>query len=265
VSFGYSILILIPIDLKVKMSLVSIITVTYNSEKYLEKTIQSVVGQTYSDIEYIIIDGASKDNTVEIIKKYEKEIDYWISEPDNGIYDAMNKGIKAAKGDIIGIINSDDWLESNTIEKVVNAAKSISSNEFVIHGNIARYNSQSNLVGKHGPKKIPLYYLFSTPFKHPATFLSKSVYGKVGLYDQNCGLAADYDLMMRIICQNITTKHIDEILTNVRLVGISTGGELKASNEKLFKILKNNTQSLFLAYLGIFVRKINDILHLKWN
>jgi glycosyltransferase involved in cell wall biosynthesis len=247
------------------MSLVSIITVTYNSEKYLEKTIQSVLGQTYSDIEYIIIDGVSTDNTVQIVKKYEKDIDYWISEPDDGIYDAMNKGIQTANGDIIGIINSDDWLEPNTIEKVVHVAESISSNKFVIHGNIAKYNAQDNLVGKHGPKKIPYYYLFSTPFKHPATFISKSVYENIGLYDQHCGLAADYDLMMRIICQNITTKHIDEVLTNVRLVGISTGGESKASNEELFKILKNNTRNIFFAYLGIFIRKINNILRFKWN
>src|SRR5262245_19759519 len=100
--------------------LVSIITVAYNADRFIEKTIQSVLSQTYSPIEYIIIDGGSTDNTADVIKKYADRIAYWYSEKDNGISDAFNKGLNKATGDIIGIINADDWYESDTIEKVVN-------------------------------------------------------------------------------------------------------------------------------------------------
>jgi glycosyltransferase involved in cell wall biosynthesis len=99
--------------------LVSIITVVFNGERYLEETIKSVINQTYKNIEYIIIDGGSTDNTLNIIKKYEDKIDYWISEKDKGIYDAINKGIKLSRGELIGIINADDYYEIDVLEKVV--------------------------------------------------------------------------------------------------------------------------------------------------
>src|SRR5258705_5340519 len=99
--------------------LVSIITIVYNGEKYIEDSIRSVINQSYKNIEYIIIDGGSSDNTVSIIKKYEKQIAFWISEKDKGISDAFNKGIAKATGEIIGILNSDDWYERDTVAKAV--------------------------------------------------------------------------------------------------------------------------------------------------
>ena len=102
-----------------KKPLVSVITVTYNAKSYLEQTIQSVFAQTYPHIEYIIIDGASTDGTLDIIKRHEKKIAFWVSEKDNGIYDAMNKGIRAANGELIGIINASDYYEPDTISEVV--------------------------------------------------------------------------------------------------------------------------------------------------
>ena len=101
--------------------LVSIITVVLNGESHLEHTINSVLCQTYENLEYIIIDGGSSDGTQDIIRKYQDKIDYWISESDDGIYDAMNKGILQAKGELIGILNSDDWYELETVELMVNA------------------------------------------------------------------------------------------------------------------------------------------------
>ena len=192
---------------------VTLITVTFNSEKYLEETIQSVIDQSYNNIEYIIIDGGSTDNTVEIIKKYRDEIDYWVSEKDRGIYHAMNKGIRAASGEM-------------------------------------------EHVGERFPKEFPMYYLFSTPFKHPAMFVSRKLYENIGLYDEHCGLAADYDLMLRIIKENYTIKYIDKVLTNVRLVGVSTSGSASASSGELYNIIQQNTDSRFLAILGISGRKM---------
>ena len=242
------------------MQLVSIITVTYNSETYLEDTIKSVLNQSYKNIEYIIIDGASNDKTIDIIKKYEQQIAFWISEKDNGIYHAMNKGIRKAKGDIIGILNSDDWLMPDTVKKVVEASRATTETKYVVHGKIATYNSRGNLVAVRAPKKIPGYYLFSTPFKHPAMFVSSDIYQQIGLFDENCGLAADYDLMLRIIKNRILSIYVDETLTNVRLVGISTGGNSNATLRDLFRIIKKNTHSYLMAFIGITGRIINKKL-----
>ncbi|MEX2411114.1 MAG: glycosyltransferase family 2 protein [Candidatus Paceibacterota bacterium] len=236
--------------------LISIITVTYNSEKYLEGTIKSIVSQSCDNIEYIIIDGGSTDKTIEIINNNLDTISYWTSEPDEGIYDAMNKGIEVANGEIIGIINSDDWLEPDALENVLKISENITDDQFLIHGNIATIDKNGNFVGNRYPKKFPLYHLFSTPFKHPATFVSRSVYENIGLYAEDCGLAADYDFMLRVINNRIKTIHLDKVLTNVRLVGISTGGKQNASFKQLFSIIKNNT-NVFLASLGILGRYIN--------
>ena len=115
--------------------LVSIITVTYNAEKYLEQTIKSVISQSYKNIEYIIIDGMSSDGTVDIIKRYQKYIAHFSSEPDKGIYDAMNKGIKKANGELIGIINSSDFYEPDAVETVVSAYLQ-NKGAGIFHGNI---------------------------------------------------------------------------------------------------------------------------------
>jgi len=236
------------------------ITVTYNSEEYLEDTIRSVMNQTYKNIEYVIVDGASTDRTIEIIKKYENKVDYWISERDNGIYHAMNKGISLATGDIIGIINSDDWLESFAIEKVVDVSKNVPRKEFVVHGKIAVFDAEKNFVTVRGPKNIPYYHLFSTPFKHPAMFVSKQLYNHVGLYDETIGLAADYDMMLRIISYGSYTVFLNKVLTNVRKVGISTGGNLRASERDLKKIIKRNTGSWFVAFIAMGIRIINRFI-----
>ncbi len=100
------------------LPVISIITIVFNGEKYLDQTIRSVLDQNYPSVQYIIIDGGSTDNSINIIKKYEKDLYFWISEKDNGISDAFNKGIARATGDIIGIINADDWYEHNTFERV---------------------------------------------------------------------------------------------------------------------------------------------------
>lgn len=242
--------------------LVTIVTVVFNGEKYLEETIRSVINQSYENIEYIIIDGGSTDGTIDIIKNYEDKLDYWVSEKDEGIYHAMNKGITVANGDIIGIINSDDWLESGTIEKVAKKSLVILEEEFVVHGKVALYDADNRFVTQHYRKKIPGYYLFSSPFKHPAMFVSKKLYKRIGLYDETCGLAADYDLMLRIISYNSVSLYIDKVLTNVRLVGISTGGHVKASNKELLLILKHNTGSWILAALGLVVRALKKVFKL---
>lgn len=199
---------------------VSIITVAYNSIKTIEQTIRSVLSQGYSDIEYIIIDGGSSDGTQDIIKKYEESIAYWISESDNGIYDAMNKGLKRATGDIIGIINSDDWYEEGIIEKVVHCFETKPVE--VTYGSIVN-------VYENGEKKIwterPIETLcFQMAVPHPSVFVKKSVYMQYGLFDLQYKLTADYELLLRFYNNNVKFYNMHMVIAYFRVGGASEIG-----------------------------------------
>ena len=146
--------------------LISIITVVYNGSKTLKQTIDSVLSQNYKNIEYIVIDGGSNDGTLDIIKKYESHINYWISEPDKGLYDAMNKGISAAKGVLIGMINSDDWYELNAVELIVKAYIENPS-KLIFHGD--RFDileDGTKKVKNFHPSKFKLLF-YEMTFSHP--------------------------------------------------------------------------------------------------
>lgn len=235
--------------------LVSIITVCYNSEKYIKCTIKSVLKQTYNNIEYIIIDGKSTDNTIDIIKDYEPKFKgkmTWVSEKDNGIYDAMNKGIKLAKGEIIGIINSDDWYENDTVEVVVNCFKKNSEIELV-HGDMAKYDSKDNLVTVYGERKSSFLFAEKVPYNHPTCFVKKEVYSIVGAFDVDFKTAADYDFMLRIIKSKIKTIYVDKVLANFRMVGVTSSSKYPPINQ-VFKILKKNNYKYCLIFFGILLR-----------
>ena len=196
---------------------VSIITVVYNGADTIEQTIQSVLGQTYKNIEYIIIDGASTDGTQEIIGKYQNRIAYFISEKDKGIYDAMNKGIEHATGDVIGIINSDDWYEIDAVEKAVSTLNKYEAD--VIYGRIfcgARPEEMS---------LVPIYLLetlwYHMAISHPSVFVKKSIYDIYGLFNIKYKIAADYELMLRLYSNNVKFAFIDEVLAYFRTGGIS--------------------------------------------
>lgn len=196
---------------------VSIITAVYNGAKTIEQTIQSVLGQTYTNIEYIIIDGGSYDGTQQIVKKYENSIAHFISESDNGIYDAMNKGIRYATGDIIGIINSDDWYASDAVENVVNCF--MNENTDIVYGKLV-------LVYFDGEKKMnpklpldSLWYQMAVP--HPTAFIKRAVYEKYGIFSLKYRLAADYDLILRFYSKHLKFTYIDNIIAYFRSGGRS--------------------------------------------
>ncbi|NUU99640.1 hypothetical protein XO12_05855 [Marinitoga sp. 1154] len=206
-----------------KNVLVSIITVSYNSEKTISKTIESVLNQTYKKIEYIIIDGSSTDSTVDIIRSYEnkfgeKKIKYkWISEKDKGIYDAMNKGIKLAKGLIIGIINSDDYYFPNTIERVVEAFENTKAD--IVHGDVqVIYDSVEEIFIRKSSEKF-LYRKMS--INHPATFVKKEVYERYGFFDEHFEIAGDYELILRFKVNNLKFFYLNETLTVFKAGGAS--------------------------------------------
>lgn len=200
---------------------VSIITVVYNASNTIEQTIKSVINQAYSNIEYIIIDGGSTDGTMNIIRKYLDKIDILVSEKDNGLYDAMNKGIKLASGEIIGILNSDDTYTENAVSLVVDSFKNRRID--VLYGN-AMFVDGTFEIGLYDCSDIEqLWYRMAIP--HPATFVRKAVYDKYGSFDTQYPISADYDLMLRLYSEGVRFGHIDEILTYFRVGGLS---EVKA-------------------------------------
>ncbi|MDN3619157.1 glycosyltransferase family 2 protein [Polaribacter undariae] len=202
---------------------ISIITVSYNSETTIETTLQSVVNQTYDNIEYIVVDGGSTDGTLSLIDKYKSHIDKWVSEPDKGIFDAMNKGIKMATGDVVGIINSDDLFNSDrSIEKVMN----------VFNSNIELDSLYADLyyVSQTDTNKIVRRWITGEkrPFNkgwhpgHPTFYVKKKVYDKRGLYNIDLALASDFEVMLRFIEKyQISTYYLKEPLVRMRLGGAS--------------------------------------------
>ena len=218
---------------------ISIITVVHNNVENIKDAIDSVHGQTYKNIEHIIIDGLSTDGTVEIVKSYGKKINKFITEKDKGIYDAMNKGIALASGDIIGILNSDDiYFDDNVLEDVVNVFKEKQSDS--IYGDLI-------YVEKNNINEVVRYWK-SSAFKlgsfakgwhppHPTFFAKRSLYHNHGSFDLNMRVSADFDLMLRFLEKNkITTSYIPRVLVKMR-----TGGE---SNKSFRNIIVSNISIL---------------------
>ena len=238
-----------------KKTLVSIITVVYNGENYLEMTIRSVIEQTYDNIEYIVIDGGSTDKTVDIIKKYSDQIDYWISEPDKGIADAFNKGISLSTGDIIGIINADDWYEPNTIQIIVNNLKPFPA---VYCGHMNLYSPDgANFLKLH--KSRPDRLSQTMRVAHPSTFVHRLVYDNVGTYSIDYKSAMDYDFFLRARSFPFEIIIVNQVLSNMRLGGISKDlpmilkEELKVKNSQMGKKVEHF--AWYLASMTAYVIK----------
>jgi glycosyltransferase involved in cell wall biosynthesis len=211
---------------------ISIITVVKNSKETIEKNIQSLMNQNYKNYEHIVIDGGSTDGTVEIINKYRKNINHFISEKDNGIYDAMNKGIDKANGDIIGILNSDDFFYNNALSIVKKYFEEFEKIDFLF-GSVDKYTLQ------HGYYPNRIYWTFGFYTSHSVGFFIKSnVQKRVGYYNTKYKYSSDYDLFYRMIVnlklKGMATKK-NEILGNFGLNGLS-------SRLKYIDYLNENTQ-----------------------
>ena len=207
---------------------VSVITVCFNSAATLRDTINSVLAQSYPDIEYVVVDGSSTDGSLDILSEYRDQIATIISEPDEGIYDAMNKGIKACTGDIVGILNSDDFFASSTtIEDVVTEFENAPAAD-VIFGDLV-------YVSLHDLKTVTRYYSSKRfkPWKlrfgimppHPATFVRNEVYKTLGLYRLKYRISSDYEMFIRcLITAKLVYRRIDRVLVHMRPGGLSTSG-----------------------------------------
>lgn len=253
---------------------ISIITTTYNSANTIKDTIESVQQQTYTNYELIIIDGKSKDKTIDIIKQYLCPFNgrlKWISEKDQGIYDAMNKGIELATGDVIGILNSDDFFTSNDVLNTI--AETFNKYKIdAIYGDI-------HFVNNNNLKKCVRYYS-SKIFKpslmrfglmpaHPSFYIKRNKIKDIGFYDTSFKIAADFEFLLRALCiQKISTKYIKKDFVTMRMGGVSTAN-LKSRwtimKEHLRACKKNHIYTnIFLLSLR-YIYKIYEILITKQN
>lgn len=246
---------------------VSIITVCLNSEKTIEITIKSVIDQTYPNIEYIIIDGGSTDKTVDVIKKYENRIAKWISEPDNGIYDAMNEGIVHSTGDILYFLNAGDYLYNNRIiEKIVD--RFADDSIVAVYGNVEVVNDHKKKNIIRGCKVTHNNLLYRR-LCHQALFVRRFLFDEVGLFSPSFKLSADHEFIVKSIKKYPDDfLYINEIIAKYSDGGMSCKMMEKTKIEDL-KIISSNyniVQFLFGAVVCAYVilkYKIPQILQMK--
>lgn len=229
----------------------SIITINRNNAEGLLKTIESVVSQTYTDFEYIVIDGASTDSSIEVIKRFES-IKYnlvWVSEPDSGIYNAMNKGILKATGEYLLFLNSGDWLYNSTI---ISEVFTSNFDEDIVYGDVM-------IIGQNGYKHFNKYpdieyvdmtFLTLTSLPHGASFMRSSLFQKYGLYSEKYQFVSDWEFFIVVICRyNCSLRKIDKIIINYDNDGISSLHELRIiRNAEVKQVLEEQFPRIGIAH-----------------
>lgn len=247
---------------------ISVITVSYNSANTILDTLRSVEEQTYTSVEHIIIDGGSTDGTQEIVKKG-KRISKLISEKDDGIFDAMNKGIELSSGDVISILNSDDVFKDNTIlEKIASIFEH--SETDAVYGDVIYFNEKnpSKAIrrfnsGHFRPESIAWGWMPA----HPSLFLRKKIYDEIGLFKTDYKIAGDFEFIARAFHKNRFKKiYIPEVLVKMRMGGISTSGlasTIKLNIEVLKACRENNIETNIFKILSKYPRKLLELLPYK--
>ncbi|MFL9831036.1 glycosyltransferase family 2 protein [Flavobacterium sp. ST-87] len=244
---------------------ITIITINYNNNEGLRKTIESVVNQDSQNFEYIVIDGGSTDGSRETIEKFSKKIDYWVSEKDSGIYNAMNKGIKIAKGDFILFLNSGDWLfEESTLSKV-NLLINNKSDIFYCN-TIFKYDKKDVIV-KYD-KKISFKFFIEDNFCHQATFIRKKLFYDIFFYNEKLKIASDWEFFIYAICiKNVSHQYLDIVVSNYDLRGISSRPEFRDLSLGERQQVLNTHFPMFISDLEMSPqlkdKRIPQLLHIK--
>jgi len=253
---------------------ISIITVTYNSSRTLTRAIRSVCRQDYKDIEHIIVDGESADSTLNIIKEYAGQYPQikYVSEPDNGIYDAINKGIQMATGDIIGLLNSDDELQNNhIISHIVKHIKEEKAD--ILYGDLVY--CKYDLIA-HNPPRIVRYWK-SNPYDekelkfgwmppHPSMYCKKEVFEQVGLYRTDFRISADYEFILRAFSKpELKKTYLEEVIVRMETGGISNHNmrTLCIKTKEDFRAMKIHNMKALLSLCYKKIRKVNQFIHPK--
>lgn len=208
--------------------LISVVTVVHNGVKHIEETIRAVAGQTYENVEHIVIDGGSTDGTIDILRRLDGTIAYWMSEPDSGVYDAMNKGIMQVTDpeSYILFANADDSLYSpDALQRVVEQGKG----EDMLYGRMLLADDQvSAVVGK----RVDMDDLALQTLCHPATFVRRKVFDSVGMFDTRYAIAADYDHIVRCFAAPVSTRFVDVVVSRMRMGGLSEDQFMKSCSER---------------------------------
>lgn len=249
---------------------ISLITATYNSAETVRDTLQSVLNQTFKDIDYIIIDGNSKDNTMDIVKEFEPKFEgrlRWVSEKDKGIYDAMNKGVRMAQGDIVGILNSDDFFASNDVLEKVNAAFTETPAIDGVYADVryVDWDDTGKTVRMFSGKDFTREKLcWGKMPPHPSFYVKRECYDKFGLYSLDYPICADYDMFVKMIwLGNINTLYINDVFVNMRSGGTSSNGikvHRKIMRERMRCVREHNMPSNFFKQTSRYFEKIFSLL-----
>lgn len=193
---------------------ISIVTVVLNGAEHLEQCMQSVLGQDYPNLEYIVVDGGSSDGTLDVIRKYETRLARWISESDQGISDGFNKGIALCTGEIIGLVNADDWLEDNALSEVGSMGESAD----VIYGKLRQWREDGSAYVLDARDDL---LIDKMTLNHPATFVRKSVYDELGGFRLDYRIAMDFELLLRAKVAGKSFAKCEAVLCNMRTAGAS--------------------------------------------
>jgi glycosyltransferase involved in cell wall biosynthesis len=233
-----------------KLRLFSIITINYNNLSGLQKTLESVVSQTYRNIQYIVIDGGSTDGSKEYIQEKNEFIDYWVSESDNGIYHAMNKGIKIAIGEYCLFLNSGDYLvDSEVLDQVIN--KKLDAD--IIYGNLLKGNNNDYFLDKGiSSSELTFLQLYNSTINHPASFIKTSLFRNFGLYKEDFKIVSDWEFFFRVIIfHNVQVKYIDVNISYFDLAGISSK-QLDLIKKERYEVIKSYFPELLIKEIDYY-------------
>ncbi|MBO6516850.1 MAG: glycosyltransferase [Bacteroidia bacterium] len=242
---------------------VSLVTACYNSEKDLEQTLKSVADQTYNNIEHVLVDGGSTDSTLDIIKRFD-HVTNWVSEPDKGIYDALNKGVQMATGDVIGFVHSDDYLLDNTIIASVVEQLTAKPQVSAIYGDIIFVNDEGKTIRYYSSKSWSFKKMAVGKMPaHPSFFARKEVYDRY-LFNLNYKIAADFDHILRVSKDpEFSLEYIPLVTTAMRMGGASTDG-IKSNiriNKEILAICKSNgVKSNYLKIYSKYPSRLLEFL-----
>ncbi|SEO24254.1 Glycosyl transferase family 2 [Mucilaginibacter gossypiicola] len=239
---------------------ISVVTIIYNTKDTIKRCIESVISQDYNNIEYIIIDGGSTDGSLQIINQYKSHIQVLVSEPDQGIYDAMNKGIRLATGEIVGTLNADDFFADQGV--ISEVAQAFSDNVAdIIYGNLDYINSANKIIRKwksHKCGKNSFNRGFMPP--HPTFYCKRYLFEKHGFYSLDYGSAADYELMARFMHKwQISSLHLNKVMVNMQVGGVSNSNLINRIKAWSFDLKAMRENNVFLPVLAIVLKPLRKI------
>jgi glycosyltransferase involved in cell wall biosynthesis len=240
---------------------ISLITVAFNAGNTIRRCIESVIAQSFKNVEYIIIDGGSNDKTIEVLKKYKDHINIFLSESDNGIYDAMNKGIKLASGHIIGMLNADDFFtDTSTLSAVAAAFRQQDTS--IIYGDLDYINKKGKVIREwRSGNYFPGMYNWGWMPPHPTFYCKRELFLKLGLYSLEYGTAADYELMVRFMHKNqLNAFYLEKVMVKMNIGGASNKSLSNRVQGLLFdfKAMRNNGISIPL--IALFLKPLRKIV-----